>query len=131
VAVPTTIPLRGLTDVRPELAQVAAVEERTATVYNRAVRRFTTGEIPVSELSGLIERAIVPELQAAHGRLTKLTHIPREHEARVAAARRYFELREKSWRIRADALRKVNRATLRQADETEDAALRILSGAGG
>jgi membrane associated rhomboid family serine protease len=131
VAIPTTVPLRGLTDVRPELAQVAAVEQRTATAYNSAVRRFTTGEIPVSELTTLIERTIVPDLQAAHARVNKLTHIPPEHDALVAAARRYFQLREKSWRIRADALRKINRATLRQADDTEDAALRVLGEAGG
>jgi hypothetical protein len=130
MAVPTTMPLRGLTDVRPELAQVAAVEQRTAATYNTAVHRFTTGEIPVTELTAVIERTIVPELQAAHARLNKLTHIPPEHQALVDAAARYFDLRVKSWRVRADALRKINRATLRQADDTEDAALRVLEEAG-
>jgi hypothetical protein len=45
----------------------------------------------------------------------------------VAGAREYFTLREKGWRVRADALRKINRATLRQADEIADEALRALA----
>ena len=52
--------------------------------------------------------------------------MPREHEPMVAAAAEYLTLRERSWRVRADALRRVNKATLRQADEMEDAAVRVL-----
>jgi hypothetical protein len=44
----------------------------------------------------------------------------------VAAAGDYLTLRERSWRVRADALRRINKATLRQADEMEDAAVRVL-----
>jgi rhomboid protease GluP len=127
IAVPSAVPLRGLMDVRPELQKVAAIEHRTARIYDRAVGRFTKGEIQVKELAELIDGTILPELLTAHKRLGQLKGIPREHEPMVAGAREYFTLREKGWRIRADALRKINRATLRQADEIGDEALRALA----
>jgi hypothetical protein len=126
--VPVTIPLRGVTDVRPELAAVAAVEQRTASTYNSAVQHFTKGEIPVRDLVQVIDRTILPELAAAEARVRALVRVPPEHQPMVAAAGEYLRLREKSWRVRADALRKINRATLRQADEIEDAAVRVLEG---
>jgi rhomboid protease GluP len=126
VAVPVTIPLRGVTDVRPELARVAAVEQQTASTYDSAVRHFTKGEIPVRELVEVIDKTILPELQAVHARVNALVRVPREHQPMVAAAGEYLSLRERSWRVRADALRRINRATLRQADEMEDAAVRML-----
>jgi rhomboid protease GluP len=128
VAVPVTVPLRGVTDVRPELAAVAAVEQRTAGTYNSAVQHFTKGEIPVRDLVQVIDRTILPELAAAEARVRALVRVPPEHQPMVAAAGEYLRLREKSWRVRADALRKINRATLRQADEIEDAAVRVLEG---
>jgi membrane associated rhomboid family serine protease len=127
IAVPSVVPLRGLTDVRPELQKVAAIEQRTASIYDRAVGRFTKGEIQVNELAALIDGTILPELQIARAHLGTLKGVPREHEPMVAGAREYFTLREKGWRVRADALRKVNRATLRQADEIADEALRALA----
>jgi membrane associated rhomboid family serine protease len=127
IAVPSVVPLRGLTDVRPELHKVAAIEQRTASIYDRAVGRFTKGEIQVKELAELIDGTILPELQTARARLGQLKGVPREHEPMVAGAREYFTLREKGWRVRADALRKINRATLRQADEIADEALRALA----
>jgi membrane associated rhomboid family serine protease len=127
IAVPSAVPLRGLTDVRPELQKVAAIEQRTASIYDRAVGRFTKGEIQVKELAELIDGTILPELRTARARLGQLKGVPREHEPMVAGAREYFTLREKGWRVRADALRKINRATLRQADEIADEALRALA----
>ena len=126
IAVPSAVPLRGLADVRPELQKVAAIEQRTANTYDNAVRRFTKGEIQVKELAELIDGTILPELQAAHARLGQLKGVPREHQPMVAGAREYFTLREKGWRVRADALRKINRATLRQADDIADAAAGAL-----
>lgn len=126
MAVPVTVPLRGLTDVRPELERVAAIEHRTVSTYDSAVRHFTKGEIPIRDLAELIDRTILPELQNARARLKQLAGVPREHEPMVAAAAEYLTLRERSWRVRADALRRINKATLRQADQMEDAAVRVL-----
>jgi membrane associated rhomboid family serine protease len=126
MAVPVTVPLRGLTDVRPELERVAAIEQRTVSTYDSAVGHFTKGEIPIRDLAELIDRTILPELQAARARLKQLAGVPREHQPMVAAAAEYLTLREKSWRVRADALRRINKATLRQADQMEDAAVRVL-----
>lgn len=126
-ALPVTAPLRGLTDVRPELARVTSVEESTARTYDEAVGHFTKGEIPVGQLAALIDQKILPPLQAAHARLKQLVRVPREHQPMIAAADEYLTLRERSWRVRADALRRVKSASLRQADEMEDKAVRVLA----
>ena len=126
VAIAVAVPLRGLTDVRPEIERVAAVEQETASSYDRAVRRFTTGEISIVGLSEVIDQAILPELRAARARFKALVRVQREQQPLVVAANEYFRLREESWRVRADALRKTNQATMKQAEDKERDSLLAL-----
>lgn len=126
VAIALAVPLRGLTDVRPEIERVTAVEHETASSYDRAVRRFTTGEISIAGLSEVIDQVILPELRAARARFKKLERVPREQQPLVVAANEYFRLREESWRVRADALRKTNMATMQQAEDKERDSLLAL-----
>jgi membrane associated rhomboid family serine protease len=122
----TAFPLQGVTDVRPEIEHVIAIERHTASAYDIAVDRFRRGRITAEELSRLIEQTIAPELQAAHSRIGALEHIPDEHRPLVDGARRYFELRDDSWRLRAQGLNRASMATLREADIKERAALDAL-----
>ena len=46
----------------------------------------------------------MPELQAARGHLKAVDRVPKEQLPLVAAADEYLALREKAWRMRADAL---------------------------
>ena len=126
VAIAVAVPLRGLTDVRPEIERVAAVEHQTVSLYDNAVRRFTKGEISIIALSEVIDQSILPELRAARARFKKLERVPREQEPLVLAANEYFRLREESWRVRADALRKINMATMQQAEDKERVSLLAL-----
>jgi membrane associated rhomboid family serine protease len=126
VAIAMAVPLRGLTDVRPEIERLAAVEHTTASSYDSAVRQFTTGQISMAALSDVIDRTILPELRAARARFTHLGRVPHEQEVLVVAANEYFRLREESWRVRADALRKINRATMQQAEDKEHVSLLTL-----
>ena len=71
----------------------------------------------------LIEGTIVPELQAARGHLKAVERVPREQLPLVAAADEYLALREKAWRMRADALREASMPALREADRAERASL--------
>lgn len=123
IAIGGAVPLRGLIDVRPELARVVDVEERTTRAYDAAVARFTLGRAPASALVQLIERTILPDLQSVHARLNELHGVPSEHAALVAAAVEYCQLREASWRRRAEALRKSSTIMLRDADRAEQSAL--------
>ncbi len=67
IAIAAAVPLRGVTDARPEMARVIAVEDRTAGAYEKMRDRFTQGRIAAEKLIGLIDRTIMPELQeAAH-----------------------------------------------------------------
>jgi rhomboid protease GluP len=97
--------LRGITDVRPELERLVAMEHRTAELYKTASAKFAKGKMAVDELADLIERSIVPELKAADERIRALKGVPRESEPDVAAAREYLQLRSESWRLRAKGLR--------------------------
>jgi hypothetical protein len=122
------LPLRGIVDVRPELAGLVEREDRTAVMYRAAVGRFTRSQRPVDTtvLVELIDRTIVPQLGAARAQVTDLATPLTEHQPLIEHASEYLRLRESSWRLRADALRKHNMRTLREAEQAEQASLRAL-----
>jgi membrane associated rhomboid family serine protease len=126
IAFAAAFPLRGIIDARPELAQLAALEERTAVAYDAAVVRYRNGSITSDALVQHIDRTIIPELRAIHARLTALHGVPTEQAPLVAAASEYCQLREQSWRRRSEGLHKLDARMLRQADETERAALKAF-----
>jgi membrane associated rhomboid family serine protease len=126
IATLIVVPLRGVTDIRPELALLIAVEERTAAAYDSAVLRFRNGRITTKALAQLIDGTILPELQAARARMTALQRVPVAHQALVSAANDYLKLRDESWRLRAQALNSTNMRLLREADRTERASLTVF-----
>lgn len=99
------VTLQGVTDVRPELARIVALEHRTAGAYQTAIRRSVNRQGSADALARLIEQTIVPELQAAEERLRALDNVPREHQPLLASAEEYLKLRARSWRLRAEGLR--------------------------
>ena len=101
-------PLRGIIDVRPEIDRVIAVEDRTASTYQTELNRFRIGKTTTDALANLIDRKIVPELQATGERLKGFDNVPLEHQPLVAGAEEYVRLRCKSWRLRAEGLRRFN-----------------------
>jgi membrane associated rhomboid family serine protease len=119
--------LRGIADVRPEIARVVALEDETAGVYEKAVKQFKNGAASTQSLAKLINQKIVPELQAAHERLKSVQGVPAEHQPLVASADEYLRLRSESWRLRAAALGKSNMMALRAADRSERASLEALA----
>jgi membrane associated rhomboid family serine protease len=118
--------LRGIADVRPEIARVVALESSTAGTYDKAVVQFKNGALTAQALEKVITQKIVPELEQAHARLKAVSGVPAEHKPLVANAEEYFRLRDESWRLRADALRKSNMVALRAADRSERASLEAL-----
>jgi membrane associated rhomboid family serine protease len=121
IAVASAVVLRGVTDVRPEIERVVAVEDRTAGAYQIAVDRFRNGRITAEALAQTIDQAIVPELHAANSRFKALDRVPHEQQPLVAAAEDYFRLRFESWRLRAEGLRKTDGLTPRGDGRTEPA----------
>jgi hypothetical protein len=67
----------------------------------------------------MIDSAIVPELHAADARLKAFDRVPAEHQPLVASAEEYLRLRHESWRIRADALRKMGHLVARKSESTD------------
>ena len=60
LALAAAVPLRGVSDVRPALANVLSVETRTTAIYDGALREFRNGRMERQELAQLIERRILP-----------------------------------------------------------------------
>jgi membrane associated rhomboid family serine protease len=118
IATALAVPMRGIADVRPEIERVVALEDRTAGVYRTAYQRFTRGQVTTEALVQMINGVILPDLQAADGRLEALQRVPREHQALVADAEEYVHLRVESWRLRAQALRKAGAIPDRDAKLT-------------
>jgi rhomboid protease GluP len=126
LAVLCAVPLRGVFDARPELARVLAFEDRTAAAYQKEVDRFKSGRVPADKLTQLIEKTIVPELQATQKRVKTLAKAPAEQQPMIASAEEYLRLRDQSWRLRAEGLRKANLVVLREAERTERTSLEAL-----
>ena len=76
LAVAAAVPLRGITDATDELAHIVEVETRIADTYQRAVGQFRLGTMSASQLARMIERSIMPELEAARTRLLSLDGVP-------------------------------------------------------
>ena len=114
-------PLNEATLVRPEIDRVIVVESRTADLYEKEVDRFRKGRITAVALADVIEKAIVPELRLAAGRLRALRDVPPEDQRLVASAETFLKLRVESWRMRAAALHKSDMRGLQQADSKEQA----------
>ena len=119
-------PLAGMTDVRSELARLDATESQTVDAYAKATEQFKAGRIKADALARVIERAILPELEAGRNRLMAVRGIPRQQQALVKDADEYLRLRSESWTIRATALHKLNSRMLREADQKERASLAVL-----
>ncbi|MDQ3349011.1 MAG: rhomboid family intramembrane serine protease, partial [Acidobacteriota bacterium] len=118
--------LRAVTNVRPEIAVVVANEERTAAAYDAAVLRFRKGLMTTRELAQVIDQTIVPDVQRAAQRVSALADVPAEDATLVADAQEYVRLRQESWRVRAEGLRKGNMPILREADKAEQASLQAF-----
>ena len=102
------------------------METRAASEYKEAVEGFTKGRVSAKTLSDLIQRSILPEMKAAQQRVDALEKVPESQQSLVASARVYLRLRDESWRLRAEALRKSSMTMLRQADGVEHASLIAL-----
>jgi hypothetical protein len=125
VVLASAITLRNIADIKPEIARVLAIEERTAAAYQSGSDAFRKGRLSADGLAQLAERTIVPELQAADARLKALTNVPPEHQPLVADAREYLRLRCAAWRAHAEALRKTRGMPERAPDGATDASWRL------
>jgi hypothetical protein len=123
IAIASAVPLRGIFDARPELERVVAFEVRTAGAYQKEVDRFKSGRNQIEKLTQLIEKTILPELQATRTHLKALPKAQADQQQLIASAEEYLRLRDQSWRLRADGLRKSNLAVLREAEQTERTSL--------
>jgi rhomboid family protein len=115
-----------LTDVRPEIERVLALENYTAGIYEHEVDRFHKGRTNAAALAGVIEQTILPALQSATVRLKTLQRVPVKDQPVIAQALEYLSMRDESWRLRADALHKANVVELRQADRIERVSLELF-----
>jgi membrane associated rhomboid family serine protease len=128
LAASAAVPLRGIADVEPELARLADLEAEHTTAYDELISLVTRGRAPRAEAVTLIERRILPQLAAARTRLAGLERVPKAHAPLLESARVYLDLRERSWTLRADGNRQSRSATLREADQHEQAARAVLRG---
>jgi hypothetical protein len=114
LAVMLGVPLRGLTDIRPEIARLVILENGTTATYTNAVERFKKGRLAAGALVELIGRTIVPQLEAAEAHFNTFDRVPPVHQPLLADAREYLRLRTASWRLRAEGLRKAPGAAGRE-----------------
>lgn len=122
----SAVAVRGISDVRPELARVVAFERTSVEDYDKAVALFTKGRMNAAELAAVIDRRILPGIGDLKARLSSLKGVPDEHKALVASASEYLRLRDESWRLRSKGLHEGNMRRLREADRAEKTSLETL-----
>jgi membrane associated rhomboid family serine protease len=127
MVVVTVRPLIGMTDMRPEIHKLAAAEQEMTVRYQAAIDQFSSGRLTVRELAAVIDRDIMPELQASRSRVASLAHIPDEQKRLLTTAQTYLQLRDESWRLRSKALPLADVKMLTQAEMSEVAARYALS----
>jgi membrane associated rhomboid family serine protease len=120
-------PVSPITDVRPEIQRVIAVEHRTAALYSDAIATFRKGRIDREALVDLIQDTIVPELHTLSARLNALHDVRPEDRLLVETVEEFLKLRDESWRLRAAALLNGDISALRRADSKEQASLEALN----
>ncbi len=126
-ALAMAVPLRGILDVKPELARLVALERQTRQMYDSAYVQYQQRKKDAESVARTIEASIVPTLHAADERIAGLRHVPPEDEPRLADAKRYLELRTESWKLLAQSLREQTRTPLavsRGGEPTADSAFR-------
>jgi rhomboid protease GluP len=126
IAIAIVTPLKGMIDVRAELARLLTTEEHISARYRAATAQFTRGAIKADVLAQLIDRSIVPELDAVRRQLDAIEGVPPQQHSLVASAAEYLRLRRESWTVRADALHRSNLRLLRDADQKERASAAAL-----
>ena len=120
--------LRGIVDVRAELVDLVASEDRATMVYRAAIARYTLKRVPVDRRATieLIDGTLLPQLMANRARITRLERPLAEHQAFVLQAAEYLRLREESWRLCVEGWRKSNADKLREAERVERSAFEVL-----
>jgi len=116
-----------MTDMRPEIHKLAEAEQQMTARYQAAIDQFSSGRLTVRELAAVIDREIMPELQASRARVASLAHVPDEQKPLLTTAQRYLQLRDESWRLRSKALPAADVKMLTQAEMSEVAARYALS----
>ena len=112
------VPLRGISDVRPEIHRVVAIEQQTTGIYEAASEKFRKGRMTADALAQVIDKMIVPELIAADARLKTYKKVPTEHQPLVSDAAEYLRLRSEAWRLRATAVRRTSIVPRRDAERS-------------
>ena len=126
VAIVVAVPLIGTIDVRPEIGRLTAAEARTTESYRLATEQFKRGAIKAEALAQLIERTIIPDLQAVRRGLPAARGVLPQQQPLIASADEFLRLRCESWSLRAVALHQSNQRLLRDADQKERVSLDAL-----
>ena len=119
----------GPVDVRPEIERLLAAESQTAAIYDAAAAQFRLGTLDSESLARVIERKIKPGLQDARVRVMSLDNVRSDQAPFLEKAREYLRLRDESWRLRAEALRRRDMRGLQKVELTERASLAALTAA--
>ena len=87
------------------------------------------GALDSESLARVIEQKIKPGLQDVRVRVMSLDNVRSDQAPFLEKAREYLRLRDESWRLRADALRRRDMKGLQKVELTERASLAALTAA--
>jgi rhomboid protease GluP len=112
-------------DWMSEFNRFVALEQRSESAFNEAVRRMQAHELRPQDVSALVEQQLLPDWESERNRLSSLKLSPEQH--RVAQGiMAFMTLRADSWRLTADGLVNNDAAKVREGELKEESALEAL-----
>ena len=116
----------GIDSHKPPVRRLCTSMARVAAAYDAEVAQFRKGHQTAEALANTAE-AIAADIRATRATLAAITNVPPEQQPIVTDAMEFLRLREESWRLRVDGLRKGKLQTLQQADRVESSAKTLFA----
>jgi hypothetical protein len=114
-----------MADVTREMGAVIELERRTTKAYDAEVVQFRRGGRSAEALAD-IAAGIESDVRTTRASLSAIMNVPPEQQSIVRDALEYLRLREESWHLRVEGLRKGRLQTLQRADRYESDAKRLF-----
>jgi hypothetical protein len=116
-------------DVEARLQQFASLDTTILATFNRSITLLQQGKLSEAEMIRILEQEVLPPWQAqreALHQLTTLSRLPTRQKRLVTTLVEYMTARQEGWELLREGLRQQDPRTLKQANEKQRQADKII-----
>lgn len=112
-------------DWKAEIQGLSKVEQKTLALFNDSVKKLNAHEIKAAEFNQIIEKQVLPPWKAERERLSRLK-VADDQRSTSAQLVEYMSLRAEGWSLLEKGLQTDDEASIKQAQEKQASAERIV-----